>query len=261
MPPQFQFRAILGLCAVGIAIAAGAISASAAPAAPVPGVVMRAAEANARALQGTLVHERHITISVSAGPMHYSEQNDARLLMANGLYEQLRYTRVVENGKTLGPAAIEKRDEQINSELARGSGNFKQPFDARFLQDYSYQTGAKCVCLPNAVAVRFHSLVRDDSHGDGVMQIDRTSGRVLDVTYTPDVLPAHASSCTTTEAFAEVLPGVWTIVRIERSYQGHVAFFGGGGDVVETLDHFQSVRSARAGLTYLNDIAQTSGER
>lgn len=258
MPPQFHFSRFLGLCAASVAIAIWAIPASAAP---VPSVVLRAAAANARALQGTLVHDRHITISVAAGPMHYSEQNDARLLMADGLYEQLRYTHVVENGKTLGPAAIEKRDEQINSELARGSGNFKQPFDTRFLQDYSYQTDAKCVCLPNAVAVRFHSLVRDDAHGDGTMQIDRASGRVLGVTYTPDVLPAHASSCTTTEAFAEVLPGVWTIVRIERSYHGHVAFFGGGGDVVETLDHFKAVRSARAGLTYLNDIAQSSGER
>ena len=254
-------RLIWGIGAAAFSVALTALPSSAATSSAVPRIVEQAAVANARAMQGMLVHERHMIIAVSAGPIRYSEQNDAVLLMANGLYQRLRYIRVIENGKSLDADAIAQRDAKTNRELDRGDGAFKQPFDQRFLQDYAYRTDASCACNADTVAVRFRSLVRDDTHGDGVMQIDRTTGRVLDVSYTPDVLPAHASSCTTTESFAQVLPDVWTIVRIERSYHGHVAFFRGGGDVIETLDHFKAVPSAQAGLSYLEDVTQTSSLR
>ena len=241
-----------------LALLGGSVALGASASAPnrIPAIVELAAASNARSLDGALIHERHITIAVSAGPVHYREQNDAMLLMVGGEYERLRYTSVIENGKVLGATAVAQREATTNRELQAGSGSFKQPFDKHFLHDYTYTSDVPCACSASEEAVRFQSIVRDDQHGDGTMRIDRATGRVLGVTYTPDVLPAHANSCTTTESFAQVLPGVWTIDRIERSYRGHVAFFGGGGDVVETLDHFKSVGSPRAGLAYLHDIAQ-----
>ncbi|MHB8147078.1 MAG: hypothetical protein ACYDGM_07465 [Vulcanimicrobiaceae bacterium] len=244
------------LFSVVLAVGSATLSAPAATVAAVPAVVARAAAANATALEGTIVHDRHMSVAVSAGPLHYSEQNDAVLLMVGGQYQRLRYTRVVENGKALDADRIAQLETKTDRLLQSGKGTFKQPFDQRYLEDYTYQTDPACACGPNTAAIRFHSLVRDDQHGDGLMRIDRASGRVLDVTYTPDILPAHANSCTTTESFADVLPGVWTIVRIERSYRGHIAFFGGGGDVVETLNHFKIVPNAQSGLAYLDDTAQ-----
>lgn len=124
-------------------------------------------------------------------------------------------------------------------------------FDSRYLSDYSYRVAA-CRCAANERAIAFRSTVRDDQHGDGLMYIDRATGRVLDLTYTPNVLPKYANVATTTESFGEPLPGLWCIVQIERIYSGHLAFFRGHGVISETLDHFSRPRSAGAGFAFLS---------
>lgn len=229
--------------------------------APPPAAVRLAASFNERQLVGSVVHERHIHIQMSAGPIHYREKNDAVLLMVGGLYQRLRYTRVIENGKELSPQAVASREAATNREFRNGNGAFKQPFDSNFLNDYTYTKDSACACAPHQSEVLFHSIVRDDVHGDGSMLIDDRSGRILRLQYTPDVLPAHASSCTITESFAQVLPSVWTIDRIHRTYRGRIAFFGGGGDVLETLDHFKVLPNTQAALAYLSTVDNATEAR
>lgn len=220
----------------------------------VPSVVRKAAAQNESSLGGTVVNERHIAIHVNAGPAHYDEQNDALVVMKDGAFERLRYTRVVRNGRTFESGDLAQRNDEINSDFARGTGFFKQPYDRRYFDDYVYGDQLACRCTANESQITFRSVVRDDQHGDGTMRIDNATGRVVEVVYTPNVLPNHANSATTTESFGEAAPGIWTIVRIERTYGGRVAFVRGSGRVVETLDHFRHFPSIDAGFAFLRSV-------
>jgi hypothetical protein len=218
-------------------------------------VLSRAAAANDSALAGTVVSVRHLSVSVAAGPAHYAEQNDALVVMEDGAFARVRYLRVVQNGKGLSPDQLAQRDDENNRDLARGSSFFKQPFDRRYLQDYSYGGQVAGPAPNNESEITFRSLIHDDQHGDGTMRIDAASGRVIELTYTPNVLPNRASSGTTTETFGEPIAGLWTIVRIDRSYDGHMAFFRGSGHVIETLDHFRHFNNVEDGLAFVRTFA------
>lgn len=241
-------RALSAICTI---LACAAVAAPAPAALSVPSLVARAAAYNASALSGVVVQERHIDLHVSAGPAHFSEQNDAVVMLEDGAYKELRYLRIATNGKTLDAKQMMQRQVQDNGELSRGLAFFKQPYDARYLHDYTYAPAPCPDCVSGARAIRFHSIVRDDQHGDGTMRIEERSGKVLGVVYTPDVLPQHASSGTTTEIFGSAAPGLWTIVQIDREYSGRVAFIHGSGNMTERLDHFQRFTTAYAGINYL----------
>jgi hypothetical protein len=215
----------------------------------VPAIVAQAAQTAALENAGVTVHERHIALVAQAGPAHFTQQNDAIMLMTDGEYAHIHFLRIEENGHTLSANDVAKREAESNATLERGEGVFKQPFDHRFLGDYQYTT-APCACDSNDIDVHFSSLLRDDQHGAGTMRIDPATGHVLELTYTPNVLPEHANSGTVTETFGQALAGLWTIVRIDRVYAGRVLFVGGHGTVTETLDHFHHFTDAGTGEDY-----------
>lgn len=217
----------------------------------IPGAVLLAAQVDRSETHGVIINERHIRVAISAGPVHYRERNDAFVMQQGGAFTRLQYVQITKNGHVLSAKQVADRQEQDNRALAIGAGFFKQPFDPLYLRDYSYRVAA-CRCAMNERAIAFRSDVRDDQHGDGLMHIDRTTGRVLDLTYTPNVLPKYASVATTTESFGEPLPGLWCIVHIERSYSGHLAFFRGQGVITESLDNFSRPLNARAGFALLS---------
>ncbi len=223
--------------------------ASAMLSANVPPIVAQAAQTAALENAGVTVHERHISLVAEAGPAHFSQTNDAIMLMTDGLYTHIHYVRMEENGHTLSAKEIEKREAENNAALERGEGVFKQPFDRRYLGDYEYTT-APCDCESNAIDVHFSSFLHDEEHGAGTMQIDPATGHVLALTYTPNVMPDHASSGTVTETFGQAIAGLWTIVRIDRVYNGRVLFVAGHGTVTETLDHFHHFTNAGTGEEY-----------
>lgn len=242
----------LGVAPLMLAAALALPASATGAAAPhgVPGIVARAAAYNATALAGVVVQQRHIRLQISAGPVHFTESNDAVVMLQNGVFSHIRYLRIVRNGKALDREQRAQQQRQDNDALAHGRLFFKQPYDAHYLHDYTFSPASCGGCLPGVRAIAFRSRLRDDQHGDGTMRIAR-SGRVLDVIYTPNVLPAHASTGTTTEIFASAAPGLWTIVQIDRTYAGHVAFFHGGATMVERLDGFARFSTAYAGMAYL----------
>lgn len=223
----------------------------------VPDVVQRAAALNAASMSGALVEERHVDLNVSAGPAHYSERNDAMILVEDGVFKEVRYLHIVRNGESLSAGEVAQRESQNNDDLDHGKMFFKQPFDARYFHDYTY-TDTSCACGPRAQEIAFHSDIPDDQHGNGTMIIDPSTGRVMNLTYTPNVLPQHASAATTVETFGDAAPGVWTIVSIDRSYSGHVAFIHGSGTMTERLDHFQRFVNPIAAMQYLQRTITSS---
>lgn len=241
--------AALGAALFAVTTAAAVVSQSRAGSG-IPDAVERAASVNATMLSGILVEQRHVDLTASAGPAHYTEQNDAVILIEDGQYTHVRYLRIVQNGKTLSNDQVAQREAQNNDDLEHGKSFFKQPFDSRYLQDYTF-TEAQCTCGPHAHQIAFHSEVRDDQHGDGTMTIDTSTWRIMSLTYTPDVMPPHASSGTTVELFGEAVPGVWTVVGIDHSYSGHVAFIHGSGTMTERNDHFQRFGNPVAAMHFL----------
>ncbi len=234
---------LLTICALAVPARASA------PTNSIPTVVQQAAQTAALENSGVTVHERHITLAAEAGPARFTESNDAIMLMIDGQYTHIHYLRIEEKGHTLGPNDVAKRETANNQDLERGAGVFKQPFDRRYIADYQYTT-VPCVCNAGEIDVHFTSLMRDDQHGAGTMRIDQATGHVMQLTYTPNVLPDRANSATISETFGQALPGLWTIVRIDRVYSGRVLFVSGHGTVSEVLDHFHHFTNAGTGEEY-----------
>ena len=232
-----------------LTICALVANAPARAASPVPASVQHAAQVAAQESFGVIVHERHITLVASAGPAHFSQSNDAIMLMNDATYSRIHYLRIEENGHVLNATEMAKREAKNNDELEQGKAFFKQPYDRRYLADYQYSV-EPCSCASGEVAVHFTSAIDDDQHGVGDMHIDTVTGHVLDLTYTPNVLPDHANSALVTETFAQALPGLWTIVRVDRTYSGRVLFVTGHGTVSEVLDHFHHFTDAESGEAY-----------
>jgi hypothetical protein len=230
------------MCALGVYASARAASV-------VPPIVARAAQTAALESFGVIVLERHITLSAAAGPAHFSQSNDAIMLMNDATYEHIHYLRIEENGHVLSASETAKREAANNHDLEAGKDVFKQPFDRRYLTDYQY-TIVPCACASGEIAVHFTSPIADALHGTGDMHIDEVSGHVLDLVYTPNVLPEHANAGLVSETFGQALPGLWTIVRIDRTYSGRVLFVGGHGTVTEMLDHFHHFTDAEVGEAY-----------
>lgn len=219
--------------------------------APLPSALVAASRTQAVSMHGVIINERHMHVVIAAGPLRYSERNDAFVMQENGAFMRLQYVEIIKDGHRLSAAQIAQRQDQDNALLERGEGFFKQPFDPLYLHDYTFDV-VPCTCKPGERAIAFRSDVRDDQHGDGLMHISVATGHVLDLNYTPNVLPKYANAATATESFGEPLPGLWCIVRIDRTYSGHVAFFRGGGKITEILDHFSRPVSASAGYALLS---------
>jgi len=234
---------LLTICALAVPARASA------PASSIPAVVQQAAQTAALENSGVTVHERHVSVEAEAGPAHFSQSNDAIMLMTDGAYTHIHYLYIEEKGHALSASDVAKREATNNRDLERGVGFFKQPFDRRFIADYQYTT-APCACDAGQIDVHFTSLMRDDQHGAGTMRIDQTTGHVMELTYTPNVLPDRANSATISETFGQALPGLWTIVRIDREYSGRVLFVSGHGTVTEVLDHFRHFTNAETGEAY-----------
>jgi hypothetical protein len=219
-----------------------------APAVPAP--VLAAAQTALGDNAGAIVHERHISVSAVAGPARFTQQNDAVLLMVDGAYRHIHFSKIVENGHTLSAEEVAKRENENNAQFERGDGFFKQPYDKRYLADYAYDVVPQCTCPSGQTEVHFSTTMHDAQHGEGTMRIDQTTGHVIEVRYTPFVFPDHANAGTTTETFGEPIAGLWTIVRIDREYTGRVLFVPGHGTATETLDHFRRFADPEAGVAF-----------
>ncbi|MEO6991440.1 MAG: hypothetical protein ABI346_02730, partial [Candidatus Baltobacteraceae bacterium] len=79
------------------------------------------------------------------------------------------------------------------------------------------------------------------------------SARVVKLTYSPKVLPPHASSGTVTETSGQATPDLWYVTRIDETYAGHVLFVKGTGTFTGTFDRFKKFATLAEGLKALED--------
>lgn len=199
--------------------------------------------------------QRHFSTEVQVGPVTHEEQSDSGLLLQDGRFVKIAYFRIVRDGHVFSPAQIQQRDDATNQDWAAGKTFFKEPYDARYINDYAFALAqAGCSGCPSGTqAVNFTSAIHDSQHGNGTMYIDTTTGRVVKLTYTPNVLPAHASSGFVTEVGGQRLPDLWYVVRINEAYQGSLLLVSGRGTFNGVFDNFRRFSSLDQGEAALQN--------
>lgn len=223
-------------------------------AAAVPAIVTRAADAYAKGLKGFVGMQRHFSTSISAGPIHRSEQSDSGLLLNDGSLVALAYYRITRDGNAFTAAQIAEREAQATQNWLTGKVIFKEPYYRRYVSDYRFDASVACNdCARGTVAVAFSSPAHDAEHGEGTMWIDEATARVKKLTYVPYAFPPHASSGSVTETSGEPTPNLWYVTRIEQTYGGRLLFVTGTGTFTAVLDHFQRFGSSEDGMAALHN--------
>jgi hypothetical protein len=217
-----------------------------------PPIVRRAVSEYATQTRGNLAFTRHLTFSGRIGPMKKEVTNEVGILMRDGSYVKTKYYSGQTNGQSDSEADLRKQEQHANDELAAGRGFFKRPIDPRYVEDYRFETTTCDDCRHEAQAVRFTSLVRDEQHGDGILLVDKTSARTYSIDYDMNRAPEHASTGHAVETYGEATTGVWTCLKAEESYKGHLGVVGGGATLSYTYDHFRRFAQADAAVAAID---------
>jgi hypothetical protein len=238
--------ALLGLMSLGA-------RAKEPPVGPLPAIVLRASSSYAANVRGIIGMQRHFSTVLHAGPIHHTEDSDSGLLMNNGSFVKVSYVRISDDGKAMTKQQIAQRDAQTNEDWTVGKIFFKEPYDPRFMNEYSFDPPQACAACPHGtVAVNFGSGIRDTQHGDGTMWIEQATARVDRLTYIPNVLPSHATFGTVTETSGWAMPHVWYVTRIDGTYQGKAFLLKGTGTFTGVFDHFRRFSTLSQGEAALN---------
>jgi hypothetical protein len=218
----------------------------------VPSLVEKAALAYAAELHGAIGMQRHFSTTIKAGPVTHTETSDSGILFDNGTFVKIKYYRIADDGKAFSAAQILARESETNTDWSAGKIFFKEPYDERYMQDYSFSAAQACSGCPSGLmAVNFTSTIQDAQHGKGIMWIDSASAHVTELIYTPNALPSHATSGSVTEVSSNPVPDIWYVTRINETYQGHELIVSGTGAFTGTFDeirHFASLAQGQAAL-------------
>jgi hypothetical protein len=217
-----------------------------------PSLVSRAVTAYTADVRGIIGMQRHFSTVINGGPVHHTELSDSGLLLNDGAYAGIRYYKISDDGTAFTTAKIAQRNSQTNSDWAAGKVFFKEPYDHRYVADYSFGQPTTEAFCGTAAAVAFSSTIKDTQHGSGWMCIDQSSARITKLTYTPNAFPPHASSGSVTETSGTALSGMWYVTRIDETYNGHALIIHGSATFTGVVDHFQRFSTAAAGQAALS---------
>jgi hypothetical protein len=250
-----MLRYCFGAQAALLLLVASGAPAARANASGAPSIVLRASAAFEATLRGVVGMQRHFSTEVHVGPVTHEEQSDSGLLLQDGRYVKIAYFRIVRDGHPFSAAQIQQRDDESNQAWAAGKVFFKEPYDARYLSDYSFTSPQpNCSGCPTGTqAVNFASTIHDAQHGSGTMYIDTNTARVVKLTYTAYVLPSHASSGSVTEVGGQALPDLWYAVRMRQTYRGNLLLVSGQGAFHGIFDNFRRFASLDAGEAALQN--------
>jgi hypothetical protein len=215
---------------------------------PAPELVLRAAAVYAANVRGIIGMQRHFSTVLHAGPVHHTEESDSGQLMNDGSFVKIKYFRIADDGKAFSAQQITQRNAQTNQDWTVGKIFFKEPYDQRYIGDYSFDPPQACAACPTGtVSVVFGSGIKDTQHGSGTMWIEVATGRVERLTYIPNVLPSHATFGTVTETSGNAMPNVWYVTRIDGTYQGKAFILTGTGTFTGVFDHFRRFSNVTQG--------------
>jgi hypothetical protein len=205
----------------------------------VPSLVHRAVTQYGNEHRGLLGFSRHVNFTLHAGLLSRDVRNEVGVLMQDGAYTRVRYYSAQTDAKTDDAKDLQRQEDQANADIASGHGFVKRPVDPRFVGDYRFEPAPCPQCAAGRVAFAFTSTIHDRQHGHGLLILDESTARVEQIAYTLDQAPEHATAGEMTETFGEGLPGLWTCVKVDETYRGHMGPIGGVATMSTTLDHFR----------------------
>lgn len=233
-----------------LACAARADEATARP----PEIVQRAIANYETNIRGVIGMQRHFSTLIDAGIVKHTEVSESGILFKDGVFEQVHYYRVLEDGKEFSAGQLSDRDKQAADGWSAGKVFFKEPYDRRFAADYTFALISPCTdCANGLVAIDFESAKHDTQHGAGTMWIETANARVVKLTYAPYVYPPHATSGTVTETSGAALPNLWYVVRIDQAFAGHILLLHGSATFTATFDHFERFGTVAEGISAVRE--------
>lgn len=206
-----------------------------------PPAIVRIAEQTRRSERGIVGYRLHRVFDVHAGPFGRHDEFELAVISVDGKTDSVRVLRYTIGGRQADDkarAALKSQYEHPNPQDL-----FARPFDSAYLAEYRFEQ-------IDPRTFRFVPFTRDSRHGEGRFSVD-ADGNVVSMTYTPGVMPQHASSGSITIARAQVLPKYWMQTRETHEYRGRYAIFSGSATVsieASGFTSFADVASARAAL-------------
>jgi len=222
-----------------------------APAFDATAAVTDAAQALATERNGIVAMRRHLAAQQHA-PAHDGTLDEQAGVLRDGA----RVIAVhVYSLQSAGSAGATLAKAQAGAEKNLPDDTYQLPLREEFLADYTF-AGAVCTgCAAGTVSVRFTSVKRDETHGDGVAVIDTVAHHFVRLDFTPSVLPKFVDKASISIVLGRVLPNLWDIVEMDQHYSGHMMFLSGGADITTTLGNYRRFATHNDGLKAL-----TSGE-
>jgi hypothetical protein len=155
------------------------------------------------------------------------------------------YSRVA-NGAPASADDLAKAQADADKTLA--NDDYVLPLSEDRMADYRIANATCDQCAAGSQAIRFTSLKRDQSHGDGIVVIDSETHHILRVDFVLSALPKHVDGASVTLTFGRVLPDLWDETEMHEHYTGHVLFISGGAEIVTTLSGYRRFASRDEGL-------------
>jgi hypothetical protein len=198
---------------------------------------------------GFTAFHRHVDAQQRAPGHNASLDVQAGLLRdGNSVIAVKLYSRTA-NGATASADDLAKAQADADKSLA--TNDYVLPLREDRLADYRVANATCDQCAAGSQAIRFTSIKRDPSHGDGTVVIDSTTHHILSVDFVPSALPKHVDSASVTLTFERVLPDLWDETDMHEHYTGHVLFISGGAEIVTTLSGYRRFASRDEGVKAL----------
>jgi hypothetical protein len=191
---------------------------------------------------------------VRSGPFHMHAFSETAYEEDDGAPVRRRILRAIDNGKVATPGDLVQRSAAPEEPTSRFG--MRLPIYASAVGDYTY---AKPRVDGDTVSVDFTAVVRDGAHGDGTLTLYRNEGRIATLVIRPCILPAHATSLTTTLEFGRVSEDRWDVVKITHAFTGKEGLLSGGGASVTTYERYRAFPSESAAEAALDAMEPASG--
>lgn len=220
---------------------------TASPAPDPAAIVADAAGSLAAERSGVVVLHRHI-----AGQQH-APGHDATFDEQSGvLRDGDRVVAVRVYSRTSNGVGDELAKAQADADKNLPDDTFQLPLREDRLAEYKFENEPCDTCPAGSVAVRFTSLKRDETHGDGVAVVDTASHHFLRLDFVPSILPKYVDKALISVIFGRALPDLWDVLEMDQQYSGHFLFLKGGADITTTLGNYRRFKSRDDGQSALD---------
>jgi hypothetical protein len=195
---------------------------------------------------GTLLFRVATQTEIHGGPIHRSEMSEALYLALDGGMVRKRYLYFRRNGRDLDARNLGEKSEEAETPLSRFG--LRLPYLRATLGDYRFDAP---IDRGATIEVPFHAILRDQSHGDGRMLLDRATDRIERIDETPAVMPPRATSGSVSVIFGPTVGDRWDIIEIDHDFVGQMGLLHGSLHSATHYDRYVPYADATRGLAAL----------